>query len=231
MQLGAIGIWTAQLDNFPAAQAQVAVAELEELGFGAVWFGESTGREALTNAGLHLTATKRIVIATGIANIYGRDPVTMAAAQKTLAEAYPNRFLLGLGVSHVPLVEKLRGHRYDKPVATMRAYLEGMDKAPYQAVPPPSKPPRVLAALGPKMLQLSAECADGAHPYNTTPKHTAQARELLGPGPYLSPEQAVILETDPAKARATASKFPPISLTLPNYTTNFLRLGFQEADF
>src|ERR1700738_1686642 len=182
VQLGATGSWTTQLDRFPAARAQEAVAELEELGFGALWFGEATGREALTSAGLLLTATKRIVIATGIANIYGRDPVTMAAAQKTLAEAYPNRFLLGLGVSHVPLVEKLRGHRYDKPVATMRAYLEGMDKAPYQAVPPPSKPPRVLAALGPKMLQLSAECADGAHPYNTTPKHTAQASAIFFPG-------------------------------------------------
>jgi probable F420-dependent oxidoreductase len=231
MQLGATGIWTTKLDNFPAAQTQEAVAELEELGFGALWFGEATGREALANAGLLLAGTKRIVIATGIANIYGRDPVTMAAAQKTLAEAYPNRFLLGLGVSHVPLVEKLRGHRYDKPVATMRAYLEGMDKAPYQAVPPPSKPPRVLAALGPKMLQLSAERADGAHPYNTTPKHTAQARELLGPGPYLCPEQAVVLETNPAKARAIARKFLAIYLTLPNYTNNFLRLGFQEADF
>jgi probable F420-dependent oxidoreductase len=231
MQLGATGIWTSKMDNFPAAQIQEAAAELEELGFGALWSGEATGREALTSAGLLLAGTKRIVIATGIANIYGRDPVTMAAAQKTLAEAYPNRFLLGLGVSHVPLVEKLRGHRYNKPVATMRAYLEGMDKAPYQAVPPPSKPPRVLAALGPKMLQLSAECADGAHPYNTTPKHTAQARELLGPGPYLCPEQAVILETDPAKARAIARKFLAIYLTLPNYTNNFLRLGFQEADF
>src|ERR1700736_5828098 len=231
MQLGAIGIWTAQLDNFPAAQAQVAVAELEELGFGAVWFGESTGREALTNAGLHLTATKRIVIATGIANIYGRDPVTMAAAQKTLAEAYPNRFLLGLGVSHVPLVEQLRGHRYDKPVATMRTYLDAMDKPLYRAAPPSSKPLRVLAALGPKMLQLSAERADGAHPYNITPKHTAEARALMGPGPYLCPEQGVVLQTDPVKARAIARKFLAIYLTLPNYTNNWLRLGFEEADF
>jgi probable F420-dependent oxidoreductase len=106
-----------------------------------------------------------------------------------------------------------------------------MDQAPYQAVPPPSKPPRVLAALGPKMLQLSAERANGAHPYNTTPKHTAQARELLGQGPYLCPEQAVVLETDPAKARAIARKFLAIYLTLPNYTNNWLRLGFQEPDF
>ena len=231
VQLGATGIWTSQLDNFPAAQVQEAVAELEQLGFGALWFGEAMGREALTSAGLLLAATKRIVIATGIANIYGRDPVTMAAAQKTLAEAYPNRFLLGLGVSHVPLVEQLRGHRYDKPVATMRAYLDAMDKAPYRAVPPSPKPPRVLAALGPKMVQLSAERADGAHPYNTTPKHTAQARELLGPDLYLCPEQAVVLEKDPVKARAVARKFLAIYLTLPNYTNNFLRSGFEEADF
>jgi probable F420-dependent oxidoreductase len=231
MQLGATGIWTTQLENLPAAQAQESAAELEELGFGTLWSGEAMGREALTNASLLLAGTKRIVIATGIANIYGRDPVTMAAAQKTLAEAYPNRFLLGLGVSHVPLVEQLRGHRYDKPIPAMRAYLDAMDQAPYQAVPPPSKPPRVLAALGPKMLQLSAERADGAHPYNTTPKHTAHARELLGQGPYLCPEQAVVLETDPAKARAIARKFLAIYLTLPNYTNNWLRLGFQEADF
>jgi len=231
VQLGAIGIWTGGLDAFTAAQAQQAVAELEELGFGALWFGEAFGREALTTAGLLLAGTKRIVIATGIANIYARDPVAMVSAQKTLAEAYPDRFLLGLGVSHIPLVEKLRGHRYDKPVATMRAYLNAMDQAPYQAVPPSSKPLRVLAALGPKMLQLSAERADGAHPYNITPKHTAEARALMGSGPYLCPEQGVVLQTDPVKARAIARKFLAIYLTLPNYTNNWLRLGFEEADF
>ena len=230
MQLGAFGIWNFQLDILSAARMQETAAEFEELGYGALWFGEATGREALTKAALLLAGTKRIIIATGIANIYGRDPITMSAGQKTLAEAYPNRFLLGLGVSHIPLVEKLRGHRYDKPVATMRAYLDAMDKAPYHAVAPASKPPRVLAALGPKMLQLSAERADGAHPYNSTPKHTAQARELLGPGPYLCPEQAVVLEKDPTKARAIARKFLAIYLTLPNYTNNWLRLGFQEAD-
>lgn len=231
MQLGAFGVWTFQLDVLPAARMQEAVAELEELGYGAVWYGEAVGREALTKAGLLLAATKRIVIATGIASIYGRDPVTMAAGQKTLAEAYPNRFLLGLGVSHVPLVEKLRGHRYDKPVPAMRAYLDAMDRAPYQAVPPASKPSRILAALGPLMLKLSAERADGAHPYNTTPQHTAQAREHLGAGPLLCPEQAVVLEKDAGKARAIARKFLEIYLGLPNYTNNWLRLGFQESDF
>jgi probable F420-dependent oxidoreductase len=230
MKLSAFGVWTFQLDILPAARMQEIAAELEELGYGALWYGEATGREALTKAGLLLAGTKRIVIATGIANIYGRDPVTMAAGQKTLAEAYPNRFLLGLGVSHVPLVEKLRGHRYEKPVPTMRAYLDAMDQAPYHAVPPSSKPPRVLAALGPLMLKLSAERADGAHPYNSTPAHTKQSRELLGPDPYLCPEQAVVLETDPTKARAIARKFLAIYLTLPNYTNNWLRLGFQESD-
>lgn len=230
MQLGAFGVWTSQLDILPTARMQETAAELEELGYGALWYGEATGREALTKAGLLLAGTKRIVVATGIANIYGRDPVTMAAGQKTLAEAYPNRFLLGLGVSHIPLVEKLRGHRYEKPVPTMRAYLDAMDQAPYQAVPPGSRSPRVLAALGPLMLKLSAERADGAHPYNSTPEHTRQARQLLGPNPYLCPEQAIILETDPAKARAIARKFLAIYLGLPNYTNNFLRLGFQESD-
>ncbi len=183
IQLGAFGVWTFQLDVLPAARMQETAAELEEMRYGALWYGEAIGREALTKAGLLLAGTKRIIIATGIANIYGRDPVTMAAGQNTLCEAYPNRFLLGLGVSHIPLVETVRGHRYDKPVPAMRAYLDAMDHAPYQAVPPPSKLPRVLAALGPMMLKLSAERADGAHPYNTTPKHTAQARELLGPDP------------------------------------------------
>ena len=231
LQLGSTGIWTNTLDVLPATRAQEIAAELETLGFGALWFGEAFGREALTQAGLLLAGTRRIVIATGIANIYGRDPVTMAAGQKTLAEAYPTRFLLGLGVSHVPLVEELRGHRYDKPVATMRSYLEAMDQAPYRGAPPGIKPLRVLAALGPQMLQLASERTDGAHPYNTTPEHTALARKLLGAGPLLCPEQAVILETSATKARAIARSFLSVYLTLPNYTNNFLRLGFSESDF
>jgi probable F420-dependent oxidoreductase len=232
-ELGAIGIWTFKFEDCPAAKAQETAAELEELGYGAIWFGEAFGREALTNAGLLLAGTKKIVIANGIANIYARDPVAMAAGQKTLSEAYPDRFVLGLGVSHVPLVEQLRGHRYEKPVATMRAYLDAMDRAPYRSVAPAVKPVRMLAALGPKMLELAAQRTDGAHPYNTSPEHTAQARAILGqgPGPKLCPEQAVIIETDAATARAIGREFLALYLTLPNYTNNFLRLGFTEADF
>jgi probable F420-dependent oxidoreductase len=230
LPIGPIGIWTFDFECQPSAKAKEAVAELEGLGYGAVWFGEAAGREALTNAGVLLAGSKRIVVATGIANIYARDPLAMSAGQKTLAEAYPNRFLLGLGVSHVPLVEKLRGHVYEKPVATMRAYLDAMDRAMFQAVPPSTRPLRVLAALGPKMLELAAERTDGAHPYNVTPEHTAQARKILGPNPMLCPEQAVILETDASKARQIGRKFLEVYLKLPNYRNNWIRLGYSEED-
>ena len=231
IQLGPIGIWTRQFEDQPAAKAQEAAAELEELGYGAIWFGEAMGREALTNAGLLLAATKRLTIATGIANIYGRDAVTMAAGHKTLTEAYPGRFVLGLGVSHVPLVEQLRGHRYENPLARMRAYLDAMDQAPYRSIPPGAKPVKMLAALGPKMLQLAAERTDGAHPYNVNPEHTAQARAIMGAQGWLCPEQAVVLESDPAKARAVGRAFLSFYLGLPNYTNNFIRLGFRDHDF
>ena len=231
MELGPIGIWTAQLDYQPAAKAREATAELEQLGFGAIWFPESVGRESLTNAALLLGATSRIVIATGIANIYARDPVSAAAGQKTLAEAYPGRFLLGLGVSHIPLVEQVRGHSYGKPIASMRAYLEKMDRAPYRAVPPGVSPIRVLAALGPKMLRLAAERAGGAHSYFVPPEHTARAREILGSNRLLAVEQAVVLETDTTKAREIARAHTSRYLALPNYVNNLRRLGFSDADF
>ena len=231
LKLGSVGIWTTKFEDHPAAKVQEAASELEDLGYGTIWFGEAMGREALTHAGLLLAATRRIVVATGIANIYARDAMAMASGQKTLAEAYPDRFVLGLGVSHVPLVEQLRGHQYEKPVSHMRAYLDAMDQAPYRSVAPASKPLRVLAALRPKMLELAAERADGAHPYNVNPEHTARARKILGAGQYLCPEQAIVLETDPAKARKIGREFLELYLKLPNYTNNFLWLGFDENDF
>jgi probable F420-dependent oxidoreductase len=230
MELGPIGIWTAQFDYQPAAKVREAAAELEQLGFAALWFPESVGRESLTHAALLLGATRRIVIATGIASIYARDPVTMAAGQNTLGEAYPGRFLLGLGVSHIPLVEQVRGHSYGKPVATMRAYLDRMDRAPYRAVPPSVKPVRVLAALGPEMLRLARERAGGAHPYFVPPEHTARAREILGRDRLLAVEQAVVFETAPTKAREIARAHTSRYLALPNYVNNLRRLGFSEAD-
>jgi probable F420-dependent oxidoreductase len=230
MELGPIGIWTAQFDYHPAAKIREAAGELDQLGFGAIWFPESLGRESLTNAALLLSATSRIIVATGIASIYARDPVTTVAGQNTLAEAYPGRFLLGLGVSHVPLVEQLRGHTYGKPIPSMRAYLEGMDRAPYRAVPPSIKPIRVLAALGPQMLRLAAERADGAHSYFVPPEHTSRAREILGSDRLLAVEQAVVFETDASKAREIARAHTSRYLALPNYVNNMRRLGFGESD-
>jgi probable F420-dependent oxidoreductase len=229
MDIGRIGIWTAVLDQHPAARAQEAAAELEALGYRALWFPEAVGREAFTNAALLLAGTRRLVVATGIANIWVRDATAMAAAQKTLAEAYPDRFLLGMGVSHAPLVG-MRGHDYGKPLSAMRRYLDAMDAAPFVAIGPAAPPKRVIAALAPKMLALAAERAWGSHPYFVPPEHTARARAALGAGPLLAPEQAVVLETDAATARTIARGHMAMYLTLPNYVNNLKRLGFTDDD-
>jgi len=203
---------------------------VEKRGYGALWTPESRGRNVLVNAAWLLAGTSSLIVATGIANIYARDALAMANAQRGLNEQSGNRFLLGLGVSHRPLVSDLRGHVYGRPVATMRGYLEAMRAAPYQA-PPPSQPPRtVLAALGPKMLALSAEMTDGAHPYCVTPEHTAQARRILGAGKLLCPELMVLLETDAAKARAAARAALASYIQLENYANNWRRLGFTDED-
>src|SRR3989475_6325884 len=230
MDIGRVGIWTFQLDQQPAAKAREAAAEVESLGFGALWIPEALGREAFTHAGILLAATKRLVVATGIANVWARDAMAMAAAQRTLAEAYPDRFLLGLGVSHAPMVEGMRGHRYERPLSAMRAYLDAMDRAPFVAAAPATDPPRVVGALAPRMRALAAERSAGAHPYFVPPEHTRKAREIMGPRPLLAPEQAVVLESDPGRARAIARAHMTIYLGLPNYVNNLRRLGFGDAD-
>lgn len=229
MELGRIGIWTGALDLQPAARAQEAARELERLGYGAIWIPEAFGREAFTHAGLLLAATTRIAVATGIANIWVRDAAAMAAAQKTLAEAYPDRFLLGIGVSHAPLVD-MRGHRYERPLPAMERYLDAMDHAPFFACPPATPPDRVIAALAPKMLGLAARRSRGSHTYFVPPEHTAHARTLLGPDALLAPEQAVLLERDAATARAVARAYMAMYLALPNYVSNLKRLGFGDDD-
>lgn len=225
-----IGIWTGALDVLPAAQAQEHAVELEELGYGAVWLPEVAGRDVFVHLALLLSRTKRLIGATGIANIWARDAVAMAGAVRGLTEAFPERVLVGLGVSHQHLVEGLRGHDYDKPLSAMRAYLEKMEAAPYTAMRPTTPTRVVLAALGPKMLELSADKADGAHPYFVTPEHTETARKLLGPDALLCPEQAVLLESDPDKAREIGRKHTAVYVGLPNYANNLRRLGFTEED-
>lgn len=230
MELGRVGIWTFTFDLQPAAQGAEAAAELEALGYGTIWVPEAVGREAVANASLLLSATSSMTIATGIANIWMRHPMAAAAAWRTLNEAYGGRFLLGLGVSHAPSVDGMLGERWDRPLERMRSYLDSMDEAMFLAAQPAVPPSRVLAALGPRMLDLARERAIGAHPYFVPVEHTAIAREQLGPGPVLAPEQAVVLETDPEVARDLARSHMAGYLQLPNYANNLRRLGFDEAD-
>jgi probable F420-dependent oxidoreductase len=229
MELGRLGVWFFT-DALPVQQAADFARRVEALRYSALWIPEVLGREPLAHASWLLANTQRLIVATGIANIYARDANTAAQGQRTLAEQSGGRFLLGLGVSHVPMVEGLRGHKYERPVATMRAYLERMEKAPYGAVRPSEAPPTVIAALGPKMLALAAEKTRGAHPYLVPPEHTAQAREILGPDAWLCTEQKVLLLTDPSKARAVARQAIAMYLGLVNYRRNLMRLGFTESD-
>ena len=229
MDIGRIGIWTSAFEQQPWSAAAEAVAELDELGYGAIWYPEGRGRDTFAQGALILSATKRIVAAPGIANLYAHDAMGMASGQRTLCEAFPDRFLLGIGVSHRPAVEGIRGHQYGPPLTTMKKYLDAMDAAPY--APPYRGPePRVLAALGPKMLGLAATRANGAHPYFVPAEHTEIARRVMGTGPILAPEQAVVLERDPSKAREIARTHVPNYLRLENYSNNLRRLGFTDDD-
>jgi len=229
MDLTRIGVW-AGIDRLSAAEGAAFARRVEAWGYSALWIPEAVGREVFSASAWLLANTQMLAVASGTANIYARDAMSTAAAQKGLNEQSGGRFLLGLGVSHIPLVE-VRHHAYGKPVPTMRAYLTAMAQAPYHAVPPATAPKTVLAALGPQMLALSAELADGAHPYNVTPEHTRRAREILGAGKHLCVEQCAILERDPARARAIGRQFLAFYFGLPNYVNNWRRLGFADADF
>jgi probable F420-dependent oxidoreductase len=229
-RLGRLGVWTF-LELLPAPKALEVARQIEGWGYSALWMPEAVGRDPFSIISFLAAQTERLVFATGIANIYARDAMTMRAIQQTVGELSGNRFVLGLGVSHAPMVAGLRGHSYGKPVATMRAYLDAMEKATYLGPAPAQETPVVLAALRPNMLRLAAERCAGAHPYNVTPEHTARAREILGRGPTLAPEQMVLRESDPQKARAVARKNLAVYLGLPNYQNNWKWLGFDDADF
>jgi probable F420-dependent oxidoreductase len=230
METGKLGVWYF-LDGLPAPAAADAAKRIESLGYGTLWIPETVGRHPFVHASWLLANTEKLNVATGIANIYHREPGVTLAAQNALNEQSGGRFLLGLGVSHKPLVEGVRGLAYGPPVATMRKYLAGMASAPYQGIPPTETPTTVIAALGPKMLELAREATDGAHPYFVSPDHTAMAREILGPDKLLCVEQKIVLETDPAKARDLARPVASIYTGLPNYRNNWLRMGLTEADF
>lgn len=235
--LGRLGIWTFAFDGLGHGPLTDTAAELDELGYGALWFGEAFGRDALTQAAFLLAATRRTVVATGIANIYLRTAFSLAAAERSLAEAYPGRFVLGLGGHRTrsqpvpPGFEHLVRPDSKGALTDLRDYLDAMDSATLQGVAPATSSPRVLAALGPKLLDLAGSRTLGAHPYFVPVEHTARARERLGAGPLLAVEQAVVLSSDPGVVREVARQHVGGYLGLAHHQTNNLRrLGFDDAD-
>ncbi|MFB4423137.1 TIGR03620 family F420-dependent LLM class oxidoreductase [Streptomyces sp. QL37] len=234
-ELGRIGIWTLAYEGRPAGHVRESAAEIEELGYGAIWYGEAFGRDAVGQAWLLLSATRRIRVASGIANIAFRDPIAIATAARTLGEAFPGRYVLGLGGHRVDdTVHDVDGYPVPargRALSTMRAYLDSMDAVPAHGPVPDPAPRRVLAALGPRMLELAAERTWGAHPYFVSVEHTVRARRIMGPDAFLGVEQAVVLDSDLGRARevATAHVAGYVSMA-PHQEANVRRLGFGDED-
>ena len=229
MNLGQKGVFWFT-DALNPAQLIELVQNTEQLGYSAFWYPEVLGYESFALGSFLLGHTKNLIIASGIANIYGRDATATKQGQHSLTKLYGGRFLLGLGVSHVPLVKDARGHQYRQPLSTMRAYLDSLDKAVAIAPTVDEPPPMVLAALGPRMTALAGARTDGAFPYNVTPEHTAQARAIIGPDKWLCVEQKVLLLTDPAKVGELARQAMAFYLPLTDYRANWQRLGFSDQD-
>jgi probable F420-dependent oxidoreductase len=224
---GGVGVWSGTLRYGAKDEVVEAAAELESLGYSALWFPDVGGEPSwLGAASTLLEATRSVVVATGILNLWTHDPVETADGFARLSGAHPGRFLLGIGASHAAIVDRTESARYRRPLAAMAAYLDALELAE----PPVPAEGRVLAALGPKMLTLARERAAGAHPYLTTPEHTQRAREILGADRLLAPEQRVVLETDRAAARELGRRHLAVYLRLPNYTNNLRRLGFTDDD-
>lgn len=229
-ELGKLGVW-AFIDTMSAPEAAKFAQQLEQWGYSALWIPEAVGRDPFSIISYMAAHTNKLIFATGIANIYARDPMAMNAIHQTVSELAPGRFVLGLGVSHAPLVKDIRGHEYQKPVSTMKNYLASMESALYMAATAQEPAPILLGALRQNMLKLSAGKASGAHPYFVPPAHTAWAREILGPEAWLCPEQMLVLEADADKARRIARSHMATYTSLDNYKNNLKQFGFEEADF
>ena len=228
IQPGRFGVFLGSLAGQPASVEREVLAEMEALGYGTAWYGESIGREAFAHGAILLSATRHMVVASGIANIWARDPQAMATGARALAEAWPDRFILGLGVSHAPMVER-RGHRYERPVAAMREYLDAMSRATWRG-PDAPMPPIVLAALGPKMVELAGDKTAGDYTYFTTAEHVGQVRRGMGPAAFLAADLPAVLASDRSAARSIGDKHTSLYLSTANYRNNLLRLGWKEDD-
>jgi probable F420-dependent oxidoreductase len=222
---GGIGLWAGFLDHLSTAEAVEFVQQIEAAGVGTVWLQEYSGVDPFVRAALYLSATRNLTVALGVAVIYGRDAEAMVAAASTLEEAFPGRFVLGLGVSHRKLVEG-RGHEFGPPLAAMKQYLASMDRRLQRR----RLPPRILGALGPKMVDLAGTSADGVHTYFSPVAHTASARVAIGPDRWLAPSQMVALTGDGTRWREHVRSYLQLCLGMPNYRRNLLRFGLTEAD-
>jgi probable F420-dependent oxidoreductase len=228
-RLSTTGVWYFT-DGMSSGEAAEAAGRIESLGYSTLWLPDTVGRDPFAHIAWLASQTTTLQYATGIANIFHRHPGPMKQVANTLAEQTGGRFVLGLGVSHGPMVAGLRGLDYSKPLTKMRDYLAAMETQPYRGIAPEDEPLVLLAALGPKMLELSASAADGAHPYWTTPEHTAMAREVLGPDALLCVEQKVVFTTDADAARAAGNQQIDRYAALPNYRNNWMRLGFSDDE-
>ncbi|MGH9135347.1 MAG: LLM class F420-dependent oxidoreductase [Ilumatobacteraceae bacterium] len=225
MELEPIGIWSGQLRRADPAAIADAAAELDELGYGTIWIPGGRGGDVFGDVARLLDATARATVATGILNVWMHSPEETASGHASLMADHPGRFLLGLGVSHEPAVTD-SGQVYARPLTKMREYLDALDATS----PPVPAGERMLAALGPRMLELARDRSAGAHPYLVAPEHTALAREMLGEGPLIAPEVMVVLDDDADRARAVARQHLSRYLGLPNYTNSFKRHGFTDDD-
>jgi probable F420-dependent oxidoreductase len=227
-RLGRVGIWMPPPERIGVDPAAAAAA-IERAGFTSVWVGSVNDQAAFAGLRAQLSGSERLIVATGIASVWAWKPAELRSEAEALAADFPGRFVLGLGVSHAPSVEAL-GHAYQRPLAKMEKFLDELDH-PADRGGEHELPPVVIAALGPKMLELARDKALGSHPYFTTPEHTRFAREVLGPEPLLVPELAFTLASDPAVGQATARAYAGRYLKLPNYTRNLERFGLGPADF
>ncbi len=226
MELDKLGVWYSS-DKLTPPQMAELIQKVEALGIGSYWYPESRYYESIATGAFLLANSSTIKVGSSIANIYARDAFTAGAARRSLNDMYGGRYISGLGVSHIPMVEGLRKHEYGKPVTTMRAYLDGMEAGRQEGKP---EWPVAIAALGPRMMELAAEKCGGSLPYNVTPEHTARSKQVMGSGKALVVEQKFCLESDPAKARVIARSELKRYMALPNYCNNWLRIGFGQDD-
>ncbi len=229
MKIGRIGVWN-RTDGLAIGETAKFAQRVEDLGYGALWIPDAFGRDPFAHAAWLFAHTERLVVATGVVNIHLREAQATACAQRALHDQSAGRFLLGLGVSHGTMMEGMIGRAYPKPYPSMVEYLDRLESAPWWGPELEGEPPVVLAALGPMLLKLAGERTQGAHPFFAPPENTARSRKILGEGPWLCPEQKLLLETDPDKARARARLSMAGPLSMPNYRRNLMRAGFEEQE-